>query len=373
MNALVWLTWRQHRWSVIGVTMVAVFATYALITSLHGQAGGLMMAGFYGLMVQIAFGAVIGVFWGAPLIARELEERTYFVAWGQDVTPVKWLRGKVLLLGGLAVVLGLLLGIGNGIGGARLTWGAFEFNPLVQAGYAFFGFALGVFIGLLSRHVVTAMAATLVFYTAVRALISVAVRDYYLPPQRAVARWDTTPVLPGGALELGGGFVGPDLEPVPLVEKCTELVNANSCMRTAKAAVGTYTDYQPVGVVWLFQVIEFLVFALLAAGLLFLTFRMLRRGGGWKPSRRHRRIGPEPVDAESVDAKPVDAEPADAKPVDAKSLDAEPADAKPADAEPVDAEPADAEPVDAEPADAKPADAKPGQSTPAAAAAQAEG
>ena len=214
MSALVWLTWRQHRWAVIGVTILAMGATYALMTTANGRVGGLLMAGFYGLIVQIAFGAVVGVFWGAPLIARELEERTYFVAWGQDVTPVEWLRGKALLLGGLAAVLGALLGVGDGIGGARQTWGAFEFNPLVQAGYAFFGFALGVFIGLLSRHVVTAMAATLVFYTAVRAFISVAVRDHYLPAQRAVVRWDSTPVLPGGALELGSGFVGNDIEPV---------------------------------------------------------------------------------------------------------------------------------------------------------------
>jgi hypothetical protein len=378
VNALVWLTWRQHRWAIIGVAVLAVCATCALISTQNGRVGGLLMAGFYGLIVQIAFGAVVGVFWGAPLIARELEERTYFVAWGQDVTPVKWLRGKALLLGGLAMVFGALLGVGDGIGGVRQTWGAFEFNPLVQAGYALFGFALGVFIGLLSRHVVTAMAATLVFYTAVRAVISVAVRDHYLPAQRTVVRWDSTPVLPGGALELGGGFVGADLDPVPVLDRCAGLINANSCMRAANAAIGTYTDYQPVGMVWVFQLIEFLVFVLLAAVLLGLTFRVLRRGGGWKPSRRHRRIGPGPVDAEPGDAKPVDAEPADAKPVDAEPGDAEPGDAKPADAKPVDAKPVDAEPADAKPGDAKlgdakPADAEPGQSTPAAAAAQAEG
>ncbi|WP_086660888.1 hypothetical protein [Lentzea kentuckyensis] len=413
MSALVWLTWRQHRWAIIGVAIVAVLATGALLSTQNGPVGGMLMAGFYGLIGQLAFGAVIGVFWGAPLIARELEERTYFVAWGQDVTPVKWLRGKVLLLGGLAMALGALLGIGDGFGGRRESWGAFEASPLVQAGYALFGFALGVFIGLLSRHVVTAMAATLVFYTAVRTVIAVTLRDHYLPAHRDIAGWDATPVVPAGALELGGGYVGADLNPVAVIERCAGRINEGTCMRAAKAATGLYTDYQPLGLMWLFQVIEFLVFVLLAAVLLVLTFRVLRRGGGWKPSRRHRRIDPDPVDAAPVDPAPVDVEPggvesgeaepadaesggaksADAKPGgsepgdaksadaklggvepgDAKSVDAEPGDAKPADAKPADAKSADAKPGDAKSADAKPGDAEPSQSASATAAAHAEG
>ncbi len=300
MSALVWLTWRQHRWTIIGTTTLALLTAITLVLSGGGPAGSMLMAGFYGLIVQLAFGAVIGMFWGAPLIARELEERTYFVAWGQDVTPVQWVRGKLLLLGSVAVVLGALVGTGDGFGGGQASWGVFEGSPLVQAGYAIFGLALGVFIGLLSRHVVTAMAATLVFYTFTRALVVVVVRDHYLPAERVVARWDSTAVIPNQALDLGGGFVGADLSPVGVAEQCAGLVVPNSCMRRSNAAIGTYVDYQPIDRLGLFQFFEFLMFTALAAVLFALTFRLLRRGGGWKPSRSHRRITAEPVQSTSA-------------------------------------------------------------------------
>ncbi|WP_434438692.1 hypothetical protein [Lentzea sp. E54] len=292
LNSLVWLTWRQHRWPISGAAVIALLAAYALFVTESDNAaiGSMPIFGFYGLIVQLGFGVVIGMFWGAPLIARELEERTYFVAWGQDVSPVRWLRGKLLVLGVLAVVLGAAVGLGDGYVGDRTSWPTFEAHPLVQAGYAILGLALGVFIGLLSRHVVTAMAATLVFFTLIRILLAAPVRDRYLPPQRVIATWDSTAVVPSGGLELGGGFMGPDSRPVSIPDRCLGL-NENTCMRNTKTAIGTYVDFQPVERVGLFRFFEFGLCALLAAALFAVTFWVLRRGGGgWKPSRSHRRI-----------------------------------------------------------------------------------
>jgi hypothetical protein len=312
VSALVWLTWRQHRWTILGTTAFALLAAFALISTEMRAYGARLesmpLNGFYGLMAQLTFGAVIGSFWGAPLLARELEERTYFVAWGQDVTPEKWLRGKALVLGGLAVVLGAIIGIGDGFAGSHGTWDGFEASPFVQAGYAIFGFALGVLIGLLTRHVVTAMAATLVVYTVIRAVIAITVRDHYLPVERVVARWDGRPTPPAGALDLGGGFVGADLDPVPLTTVCERMPNPGSCMRAQKAAIGTYVDYQPIERQWIFQLIEAGVFALLAAVLFAVTFRVLRQGGGWKPTRRHRRIDTSATDQSAPEAAAVHAE-----------------------------------------------------------------
>ncbi|MFS8096521.1 ABC transporter permease [Lentzea alba] len=295
MNTMLWLTWRQHRWTIAATAALALLGAYSLLSTEIGNAryDSMPIAGFYGLMVQLSFGAVIGMFWGAPLIARELEERTYFVAWGQDVTPAVWLRGKVLVLGGLAVVLGLAVGAGDGFSGAQKSWSQFEGSPLVQAGYAFLGFALGVLVGLLTRHVVTAIAATLVFYTLIRAVQAALMRDHYMPVERSIARWESTVDVPPSALEIARGFVGPDLDPVPLTDLCEGLPNPNSCMRASKTAIGTYVDYQPIDRLVIFQVVEFVICALIAAGLLFLTFRLLRRGGGWKPSRSHRRLESE--------------------------------------------------------------------------------
>ncbi|MDT7788683.1 MAG: hypothetical protein QOF58_7102 [Pseudonocardiales bacterium] len=309
MSALLWLTWRQHRWTIAGTALLALFAAYALIRTETWELAGdsMPMSGFYGLMVQLIFGGVVGTFWGAPLISRELEERTYFVAWGQDVTPVKWLRGKAIVLGVLAALLGVVVGLGDGHVGSQLSWSAFESHPVVQMGYALFGLALGVFIGLLTRHVVTAIAATLVFYTFSRMLLSVFLRDHYLPVARVVSRWENVPDIPRGAMELGGGFVGRDLRPVSVPDVCEKHVNLNTCMRNTGSAVGTYVDYQPVERITAFQFIEFGVFAALTGVLFYLTFRLLRRGGGWKPSRSHRRISSA---AESSDAEPVQSTPA---------------------------------------------------------------
>jgi hypothetical protein len=224
------------------------------------------------------------------------------VAWGQDVTPVKWLRGKAIALGALAAALGLIVGLGDGHVGSQMTWSAFEAHPAVQMGYALYGLALGVLIGLLTRHVVTAIAATLVFYTVSRVMLSVLLRDHYLPVSRTIARWDSTPNVPGGALELGGGFVNSDLKPVEIADACAKFSNANSCMRTSGTAVGTYVDYQPIERITAFRYIESGVFVLLAAALFALTFRLLRHGGGWKPSRSHRRISSEVEPAESTPA-----------------------------------------------------------------------
>ena len=47
---------------------------------------------------------LIGMFWGAPLIARELETGTFRLAWTQSVSRVRWLLVKLGLVGLAAIV-----------------------------------------------------------------------------------------------------------------------------------------------------------------------------------------------------------------------------------------------------------------------------
>lgn len=44
---------------------------------------------YTGLLVVLAVPAVIGMFWGAPLISRELETGTHYLAWNQGVTRTR--------------------------------------------------------------------------------------------------------------------------------------------------------------------------------------------------------------------------------------------------------------------------------------------
>jgi ABC-type transport system involved in multi-copper enzyme maturation permease subunit len=48
-----------------------------------------------GIMLIVLTPAVIGLFWGAPLIARELETGTSALAWSQSVTRTRWLAVKL--------------------------------------------------------------------------------------------------------------------------------------------------------------------------------------------------------------------------------------------------------------------------------------
>jgi ABC-type transport system involved in multi-copper enzyme maturation permease subunit len=143
--------------------------------------------------------AVIGLFWGAPLIARELETGTFALAWSQSVTRTRWLTVK-LAVGGLAAMaiteaLSLLfswwatpLRHAAGQGGSGNSLAMNQFNPLAFAthgitplGYAAFAFSLGVTVGALIQRTVPAMAITLAVFAALQIAMPLWVRPNLLP------------------------------------------------------------------------------------------------------------------------------------------------------------------------------------------------
>ena len=52
-----------------------------------------------GILLLLVVPAIIGIFWGAPLVARELETGTYRLAWTQSVTRTRWLAVKLAVVG----------------------------------------------------------------------------------------------------------------------------------------------------------------------------------------------------------------------------------------------------------------------------------
>jgi hypothetical protein len=138
---------------------------------------------------------LFGMFWGAPLVARELETGTFRLAWTQSVTRERWLAVR-LGVGALTsmAVTGLLSLI--------LTWwfspiDRVQLNPLdpsmfgvrgiAPVGYAAFAFMLGVAAGVLLRRTVPAMALTLVAFTAARLVVTYYVRPYLMGSLRAIS------------------------------------------------------------------------------------------------------------------------------------------------------------------------------------------
>jgi ABC-type transport system involved in multi-copper enzyme maturation permease subunit len=223
---MIWLTWRQFRFqAMVTLGVLAAAAIYIVVTGLqmhhaytvdlaacpHPEIGCAFFNSFrqsynprqqlFQLLV-VAVPALIGIFWGAPLIAAELERGSHRMAWNQSVTPARWLAVKLTLLG-LAALLTA------GAFSLLLTWWASpldqreddRFSALIFAtrnitplGYAAFAFALGAVLGLLIRRTLAAMAITLAVFIAIQILFAIALRPNLLP--------STTTTMPVNAATL---------------------------------------------------------------------------------------------------------------------------------------------------------------------------
>jgi ABC-2 family transporter protein len=153
--------------------------------------------------VLVAVPGLVGAFWGAPLVTRELETGTHQLAWTQGVTRTRWLAVKLAVVGLASVAVTGLLSL-------MVTWwsspmdrarmdrfgaGMFGERNIAPLGYAAFAFMLGVVFGVLIRRTLPAMAATLAAFLAVRLAFTYAVRPRLLSPVRR-------------SLALGSGSMG---------------------------------------------------------------------------------------------------------------------------------------------------------------------
>ena len=75
-------------------------------------------------VAALAVPGLIGMFWGAALIAREFETGTFRLAWTQGVTRTRWLAAKLGITGLAAIAAGELFSL-------MLNWWA---SPIHKAG-----------------------------------------------------------------------------------------------------------------------------------------------------------------------------------------------------------------------------------------------
>ncbi|MFL6097609.1 MAG: hypothetical protein ACJ71Y_19325 [Blastococcus sp.] len=215
---MIWLTWRQFRGHAAGVlALLAVLSAALVITGRPRVGQGLGPSGtdtvlyFGGIVAVYALPAVLGAFWGAPLVARELEAGTHRLVWNQTVTRSRWLGTKLAVIGfGAAAAAGLLCLVvtwwadpydaasrPSTIAGpdpgaesitARLSPLVFGARGIAPLGYAAFAFVLGVVAGIVLRRTVAAMAVTLAVFVAVQVAVPVVVRPHILPPVSETVR-----------------------------------------------------------------------------------------------------------------------------------------------------------------------------------------
>lgn len=236
---MTWLTWRQFRTSAL--TVYAAMAAVAVVLSLTGPRLLAMARAhptdqldqltardrnlYYGGVILVAVApAILGAFWGAPLVARELEAGTHRLVWNQGVTRNRWLATKLGLTALSTAVAASALSLAvtkwaaplDGVTGSttgalppRLTPIAFAMRGIVPAGYAVFALVLGVCAGVVLRRTVPAMAVTLAVFVAVQIAVPLWVRPHLVLPVRqtvAITSQNVASVMltgPGGPMTVG--------------------------------------------------------------------------------------------------------------------------------------------------------------------------
>jgi ABC-type transport system involved in multi-copper enzyme maturation permease subunit len=168
----------------------------------------------------LAVPGLIGMFWGAPLAAREFETGTFRLAWTQGVTRTRWLVAKLAIAGAAAIATGELFTLmvhwwsspihKANPGYTEFAAGSFH-TGIAPAGYAAFAFALGVTAGLLIRRTLPAMAVTLAIYTAVIIAFPIWVRPHLIPPVQATSTLSLASIanMPAGGASHRHLFLAP--------------------------------------------------------------------------------------------------------------------------------------------------------------------
>jgi ABC-2 family transporter protein len=129
---------------------------------------------------------LLGLFFGAPLVAREVEHGTHRLVWTQGVTRRRWALVKIGVVGASAVAISAAyaalttwwltpLALANG---GRFDFGIFDLQGLVPIGYSCFGVAVGIVAGTVWRRILPAMAATLAGFLAVRLAVTTWIRPH---------------------------------------------------------------------------------------------------------------------------------------------------------------------------------------------------
>jgi hypothetical protein len=237
---MIWLTWRHYRWLfAFGILALAVVILLFVLNAhainvasqqpqyaycFHKNNIPCRIVVFPGMTTQMweslvdqtfpLLPFVVGCFLGAPLLAREYEQRTHLFAWTQSVSRTRWLSSRLLMIGG-AVFLGF------GVLSCVTTWWSFiqdysvithPWSTFMMRGSVFvanmlFSLMFGITVGALIRRTQLAMIVTLLLL---------------IPIQMAIATWYPSLFPPSSQLDYGwkiehGEVVGYDDNPQDLI------------------------------------------------------------------------------------------------------------------------------------------------------------
>ena len=309
MNQLVWRLHRNQAFVAVGA--LAVLAVILLVTGITmaddyrntlascaaQNCGSVPSSSLFrgdGAIMDlvdatIAVPLLFGLFWGAPLLAKEFEDGTHNLAWTQGVSRRRWLRANVAWSLVAAALWGAALA-------ALVSWwrfpenaldsrfGAFDIQGIVPVAYALFAVTLGVAVGSVIRRVLPSLAATLAIFVAIRVAVGLYLRPHFLTPVTKVlpllgsspaGAWViSSDMVNGNGQNLGAGW---DFNQLPAA--CgSSFPGGKGLNGPCLSAHGFHQilTYQPDSRFWAFQGMEAGIFLVLAVVLVGFTFWWVR-------------------------------------------------------------------------------------------------
>jgi hypothetical protein len=257
--------------------------------------------------------AIMGVFAGAPVFAREYESGTAKFALTQGVVRARWVLGRVALPAAVAAVLGGWLGLvaewwagpfaRPAYNTPGLWWGGplFGVSPVSLAAWAVLGVAVGACAGMVLRRTLPAMAAAaamlggltvLAMHQAYSAVLSVGAEAMRAVPLLNVSCSTTcsqvlAPPSLAGSYTTGGWLTGPDGGRLSAAAQDAVARRIPAGLRDSSPAhliswlagqhLRYWVSFQPGSRFWLFQVALLVILAMLAALVLAATVLLGRR------------------------------------------------------------------------------------------------
>jgi hypothetical protein len=300
---LAWVSWRQHRLALAGAAaLLGAAALFLLIAGLkmHSAYASVMacqpagsqacqqLLGYFnqsywspaevtaGLLQAVP--VLIGVFAGAPILARELETGTFRYAWTQGCGRTRWAVAElalpaVAITAATAAFSQLFSWYYHPFFAEGLQSGFapqfFDLRGVAFAAWTLAAFAIGAFAGVLIRRVVPAMAAAMAAWTGLTLATVLYLRSHYqaplitkgsvTPPGHGnvpwvVSQWWTRP----GGEPVSQSTIGQLLQQHPAVPQRATLhqTTFDYTQWLTQHGYTQWTSYQPASRFWAFQLIE---------------------------------------------------------------------------------------------------------------------
>jgi hypothetical protein len=289
---MTWVAWRQQRLlTLISLALVAVVAAgmaalWVDVSSVLPADPNVLSERYGDLvgylpMLLLALPLLLGMFAGAPVFARELEQGTHVFGLTQSVGRTRWWATKALVAGLPVTAAMTLLGLLNAkalgplhiVMSSRLQTPMFESQGVVLGAYTALAFAIGATAGLLVRSTLGAMAITIGGYLALLIVVSNGARPRYATPEHTASA-----ATESGSWRVEVGYLDAQGRAVEFSGSGCGVRSYQECM-AEQGITGQFADFHPAERFWAFQFVEAGIFVAAAAAVLGL--------GAWAVRRLH--------------------------------------------------------------------------------------